>query len=178
MSVLYVAKRGSFDEFMKEYDPSVAATYRAAGQTLLFPSVANRDIEARVAITMRLLEDGADPSVVCDGINVLHVLLGPNKKHDAPVEAPMLRRLIEKGADINQPSTKWGPPLLGLIHNGPRPETAAAPFYDVFFDQPNLDIDVKYGNSVLRNDIFGDLWNLPLLRERVMAYEQAHHAPR
>ncbi len=36
------------------------------------------------------------------------------------------------------------------------------------------DIDVKYGNSVLRDDIFGDLWNLPLLRERVMAYEQAH----
>lgn len=175
MSLIHVAKRGSFGEFMKEYDPSVAATYRAAGQTLLFASVANRDIEARVAITMRLLDDGADPSIVCDGINVLHVLLGPNKKHDALREAPMLRRLIEKGADINQPSKKWGPPLLGLIHNGPRPETAAAPFYDVFFDQPNLDLNARYGNYVLWDSIFGDLWNLPMLRERALAYEEAHY---
>lgn len=177
MSLIYVAKRGSFDEFMKEYDPSIAAAFRSGGETLLFFSVANRDVDARVAITMRLLDDGADPSVVSNGINVLHILFSPNKKHDAQLEAPMLRRLIEGGADINQVSKKWGPPLLGLIENGPLDENAAVPFYDVIFDQPNLNLSATRGEGqfTLWDYIFGDLWNLPILRERTMAYEEAHH---
>lgn len=173
MSLVYAAWYESFDEFMKEYDPSAAATLLPTGQTLLFFSASNPNLEARVATTMRLLDDGADPSVVHGGLNVLHKLLGQNQTHDAQLEAPMLRRLIDRGADINLPSKKEGPPLLGLIRYGPRPESAAVPFYDVFFDQLNLDLHVKYGGYTLWGDIFGDLWNLPILRQRAMAYEEA-----
>lgn len=174
MSFVYSAWYGSFDEFINEYDPSTAATFRSGEQTLLFLSVTNPDVEARVAITTRLLDDGADPSVVSDGINVLHMLLGQNQTHHAQLEAPMLRRLIDLGADINLPSKKEGPPLLGLIRYGPRPESAAVPFYDVFFDQPNLDLHAKYGDHTLWGDIFGDLWNLPILRQRAKTYQDAH----
>jgi len=163
MSVLYSAKRGSYAEFLDEYEPSMAVTYRAAGgKTLLFESVANRDVEARVAITMRLLDDGADPSVVSGGMNVLHILLG-EKNHDARLEAPMLRRLIDGGADINQVSKRWGVPLIGLVESGFYPESARIPFYDVIFDQPNLDV------SLIKT-----VYSVPILRERMKTYQETH----
>lgn len=168
MSVLYAAQRSSFDEFLKEYTPDDAKRLWSGGRPLLFKSVANRDVEARVAITMRLLDDGADPSVASEGINVLHVLFD-QRTHDAAYEAPMLRRLIEGGADINLFSKRSGPPLAVLIQHGPSPETECVPFYDVLFDQPNLDLSSRY----LRDLIFNSAWNLPLLRERVLAYESA-----
>lgn len=169
------AMRATFDQFMEGYDPSLAPAFRSAGQTLLFGSVANRDIAARIAITLRLLDDGVDPSVLDADVNVLHVLFGPNKQHDAGLEAPMLRRLIECGADINQVSKRWGAPLIGLMENGPRPESAAVPFYDVIFDQPNLDLSVPYGQTTLREWILHGVYNLPILRERVLAYEESGH---
>lgn len=79
----------------------------------------------------------------------------------------MLRRLIDGGADINQVSKRSGPPLAVLIQRGPSPETERIPFYDVIFDQPNLDLTSRY----LRDLIFDSAWNLPILRERVAAYE-------
>lgn len=168
VSLLYAAQRASFDDFLKEYSPSDATRLFAGGRPLLFKSVSNRDVEARVAITTRLLDDGADPSVNSEGINVLHVLFD-QRTHDAAYEAPMLRRLIEGGADINLFSKRSGPPLAVLIQHGPSPETACVPFYDVIFDQPNLDLSSKY----LRDLLFDSAWNLPLLRERASAYESA-----
>jgi hypothetical protein len=119
-SIIILARSASFDEFMREYDPAMAKVHRPGAQTLLFSSVVNRDIEARVAITNRLIDDGADPSVVASGVNALHVLFG-RKGHDAALEAPMLKRLIEGGADINLASKKWGPPLVLVMKNGPWP---------------------------------------------------------
>lgn len=62
-----------------------------------------------------------------------------------------------------------GAPLANLIKHGPSPESARVPFYDVIFDQPNLDLSRPY----LHDLIFNSAWNLPLLRERVLAYESA-----
>lgn len=169
-SLIYAASACSYDDFLKEYTPADAMRLDASGRTLLFESVTNKDIEARVAITTRLLDDGADPSVATRGINVLHVLFG-TRRHDTEREAPMLRRLIEGGADINLVSKRSGPPLAVLIERGPSPESERVPFYDVIFDQPNLDLT----NSYLRNLIFNSAWNLPILRERVAAYESGHH---
>lgn len=168
MSLVYAAHRGSYEDFLKEYAPTDATRTFAGGRTLLFQSVGNKDVPARVAITMRLLDDGADPSVAPDNTNVLHVLFD-QRTHDAEYEAPMLRRLIEGGADINLFSKRSGPPLANLIKHGPSPESACIPFYDVIFDQPNLDLALPY----LHDLIFNSAWNLPLLRERVMAYESA-----
>lgn len=171
---IFVAKRGSFEEFMSEYEPAMAVTYRSVGETLLFSSVANSDIDARVAITMRLLDDGADPSVVCGGINVLHVLFA-RRGHDPVREAPMLRRLIEGGADINLVSKREGPPLVGLMERGPRPESARVPFYDVFFGRPDLDLSVPSmtAGKTLREFILAHS-GMPLLRERVAAFDAEH----
>ncbi|ART70531.1 hypothetical protein BTO20_20090 [Mycobacterium dioxanotrophicus] len=170
MSLLYAAQRATYDEFLEEYSPDDAKRLWSGGRPLLFKSVANRDVEARVAITMRLLDDGADPSVASEGINVLHVLFD-QRTHDTSFEAPMLRRLIDGGADINLFSKRFGPPLAVLIQHGPSPETACVPFYDVIFDQPNLDLSSRY----LRDLIFNSAWNLPLLRERVSAYESTRN---
>ncbi|CPR88187.1 hypothetical protein [Mycobacteroides abscessus] len=168
-SLITVAKRGSYEDFLREYTPNDASFVDGGGRTLLFPSVANRDIEARVAITMRLLDDGADPSIAPDNVNVLHVLFD-QRKHDPAYEAPMLRRLIESGADINLFSKRSGPPLAVLTEHGPSPESARVPFYDVIFDQPNLNLTYPY----LRDLIFNSAWNVPILRERVQQYESAH----
>lgn len=168
-SLITLAKRGSYEDFVSEYKPSDAAFVDGGGRTLLFPSVANRDVEARVAITTRLLDDGADPSAAPDNVNVLHVLFD-QRKHDPEREAPMLRRLIEAGADVNLFSKRSGPPLAVLIEHGPSPESACIPFYDVIFDQPNLNLTYPY----LRDLIFNSAWNVPILRERVREYELAH----
>ncbi|MGC7354114.1 hypothetical protein RBA38_23025, partial [Mycobacteroides abscessus subsp. abscessus] len=57
------------------------------------------------------------------------------------------------------------------IHErGPGPESVCVPFYDVIFDQPNLNLSYPY----LRDLIFNSAWNLPILRERVETYESAH----
>ncbi|SKM80635.1 Uncharacterised protein [Mycobacteroides abscessus subsp. massiliense] len=165
------AWEGSFEDFLSVYTPADATKLFGDGRPLLFKSVGNRDVKARVAITNRLLDDGADPSIAPDNVNVLHVLFD-QRTHDTEYEAPMLRRLIERGADINLFSKRSGPPLAVLIQHGPSPESECVPFYDVIFDQPNLDLTGRY----LHDLIFNSAWNLPILRERVLAYESAHES--
>ncbi|GLE55280.1 ankyrin repeat domain-containing protein [Mycobacteroides chelonae] len=174
-SLTITAKRGSLEQFLADYNPLTdAASIDSTGRTLLFESVANRDINARVAITNRLLDDGADPSVKSGGINVLHVLFG-RPGHDSQLEAPVLRRLIQGGADVNLTSKRYGPPLIGLIEHGPMPESAMVPFYDAFFEASHLDLSVQYGQETLREFILRGTYNLPILRERVLAYEGAQN---
>lgn len=170
MSLVYSASRGSYEDFLAEYSPADATKLFGGGRPLLFQSVGNKNVEARIAITLRLLDDGADPSIAPDHVNVLHVLFGV-RNHDAEKEAPMLDRLIDCGADINLVSKRDGPPLAVLIKHGPRPESACVPFYDVIFDQPNLDFTVPTGDGSLHDLIFNSTWNLPILRERTLAYE-------
>lgn len=169
MSLLHVAKYGSYEDFLKEYTPQDARWLSITGRNLLFEAVSNRDVQARVAIATRLLDDGADASLAPDKVNVLHVFFGV-RVHEPALEAPLLRRLIEGGADINLFSKRWGPPLAVLIERGPGPESVCVPFYDVIFDQPNLNLSYPY----LRDLIFNSAWNLPILRERVETYESAH----
>lgn len=170
MSVVGAAKAGTYAAFLSEYSPDDAKRFFAGDRPLLFQSVGNPDIEARVSITDRLLDDGADASIVSNGINVLHVLFGA-WRHDAKVEASMLRRLIGAGADINQVSKRSGPPLAVLIEHGPSPESERVPFYDVIFTQPDLDLSAPCLRGTLRDLIFNSVWNLPILRERATAYE-------
>ncbi len=172
VSVAGAAKACSYADFLKEYSPDDATRLFAGNRSLLFQSVANPDIEARVAITDRLLDDGADASIVSNGMNVLHVLFG-TRRHDTKVEEPMLRRLIDAGADINQVSKRSGPPLAVLIEHGPSPEAERVPFYDVIFAQPNLDLSARCLRGTLNDLIFNSVWNFPILRERATAYEAA-----
>lgn len=173
MSLIYAAQTGTLEDFLKIYTPADATLLGAGGRPLLFYSLMNRDVEARVAITTRLLDDGADASVVSGGINVLHVLFG-RRGHDAELEAPVLHRLIERGADINLVSKRWGPPLVGLIEHGPLPESARIPFYNVFFGSPNLDLSIPAmrADKSLKDFILAHS-GMPVLRDYVLEYTSA-----
>lgn len=134
------AKLGTFEDFLKVYqgggvDPT----------SLLLSAISNHSVPDRIAIAEKLLEDGADASVVEgeDRVNCLHVLFGgPREDHDFEAEAVLLRRLLEGGADINLWSPRFGYPLQVLV-GVPISDEKLVPWYDVIFSRPELDLDVK-----------------------------------
>lgn len=137
----FVAGNGSAEEFFSAYDPSQASWVSpSTGQSLLSFAVANGDVAARVAISTRLLDDGADPAWEGrGGVNLLHTLLGA-RDHDFVAEAPLLERLIAGGADINRVVPRFGTPLETATVDSAFTEAELAPVYDVFFAQPDLDL--------------------------------------
>ena len=165
------ADSGSYEDFARVYRPGVDTDYRGAGaRTLLFYALQNRDIDARIAIANLLLDDGVDASVVSGNLNVLHVFFG-NGPHDPDREAPLLNRMIDAGADINQVSKKWGPPLITLVEHEWR---SADPFQEALFSRPDLDLSAPYGRTTVRGFILDGPWNLPALVERIHAYDAEH----
>lgn len=137
----FIAGNGTFEEFVSAYEPADAAwSSPATGETLLKFAVGNHDVDARIAIATRLLDDGADPSYAADGgTNLLHVLLG-RRQHDFAAEAPLVERLIAGGADINRVIPRFGTPLETATVDSEFAEAELAPLYDVFFAQPDLDL--------------------------------------
>ncbi|WP_157516867.1 hypothetical protein [Mycobacterium sp. MS1601] len=177
-SVSFAAGSATYEQFLEARHPVDAVSFRkSGGRTLLFDSVANKAISARIAITHRLLDDGADPSVESAGINVLHVLFG-RRGHDAQREAPMVQRLLDGGADINLVSPRFGPPLIGLAKNGPRPETARVPLYDLIFDRPDLDLSLPSGTAgkSLREFVLAHS-GMPLLHEKIQQFDRRRRSP-
>jgi len=148
---IYLAEEADEQEFLAVYDPAVTPTYQseAAGDTVLFGALFNPDPDARVAIANRLLDDGADPSIVTrSGATVLHVLL-TNPDLDAEGDAQVLRRLLAGGAPINRIDSKRGAPLAILFDNYTLEDDEAEPLYEAFFERPDLDLDAR-GNMGLR----------------------------
>lgn len=143
ISPKYLAQKSSVEKFLAAYQPEMARGSSAGGSlNALSGAVTNRDLEARVFITNRLLDDGADPSVSGDdGTNLLHQLFF-QREHDFVAEAPVLARLFAGGADINEYSPKWGRPLQVLMENRGLRDRLLGPFYDVIFAQPGIDWEV------------------------------------
>lgn len=139
---ILAAKRGDLETFLADYDPQTTPffTSGSTGQTVLFGALANRDPATRVAMANRLLDDGADASVVTtSGVTLLHVLL-TQRDQDLQAEAPLLARLVEAGADINKPDPKRGAPLA-ILAASRIPDAEAEPMYRPFFARPDLDLD-------------------------------------
>ncbi|MGO1467735.1 MAG: hypothetical protein ACTHWB_09015 [Microbacterium gubbeenense] len=148
---ILLAEEADEQEFFAAYDPSVTPMYQsdAVGETVLFGSVFNPDPDARTAITNRLLDDGADPSVVTrSGTTVLHVLL-TNPDLEPESDAHLLRRLLAGGAPINRVDSKRGAPLAILFDNYTLEDDEAEPLYEAFFERPDLDLEAR-GNMGLR----------------------------
>lgn len=101
----------------------------------------NGDPLSRVAIATRLLDDGADARASTNGhVNALQVLLSATT-HDFTAEAPPLARLLDEGADINADSGgRWGTPLQTLSRTFKFSDEDLAPFYDILFARPELDV--------------------------------------
>lgn len=139
---ILAAKRMDYETFMAEYDPAVTPSFTSpsTGQTVLFGALANRDPVTRVAIATRLLDDGAAADVVTtSGTSLLHVLF-TQRRHDVPAEAVVLQRLLDGGADVNHVDPRFGAPLAILVASH-LPDEVLAPFYEVLFARPELDLD-------------------------------------
>lgn len=134
---LYEVVNHSYDEFMSVYNASDASSI---ADDLLLRSLANNDATARIAIASQLLDDGADPAAeFTNGVTTLHVLLGQGV-HEFEAEVPLLRRLLDGGADINKVIGKFGTPLETLAGQFRFSDETLAPVYDVLFARDDLDL--------------------------------------
>lgn len=130
-------------EFFAVYQPYWAIQSNPGHSSTLWGAIANDDPSARVAISNRLLDDGADPAFADgEGVNLIHILLNKHE-HDFVAEAPLLRRLLDGGADINQYGRKLGPPLMVLTTSPYMRDDELDPFYDVIYSRPDIDFTVR-----------------------------------
>jgi ankyrin repeat protein len=138
---------------------------------LLLRSLGNNDVTARIAIASQLLDDGADPAAQYkDGVNTLHVLLGGGL-HDFEAEVPLLKRLLDGGADINKVIRKFGTPLETLAAQFKFSDETLAPFYDVWFARDDLDL---LQTSVHDRSVYANVQKWVQRREALVARMDAH----
>jgi len=169
--------RWSYEEFEAVYEPQDASAWRSLrGDTVLERALRNVSPAALVAIATRLLDDGADAAVVTrvEQVNVLHLLFS-QKRHDFDLEAPLLERLLDAGADPNLVSPVWGTPLQMLNRQGKFSDAELAPFYDVVFARPGIDLlkPGDQGRSSLQSARLAGPRRSGL-RERMEAYLTEH----
>lgn len=176
---ILAAKRADLESFLADYDPSTTPSFTSpsTNQTVLFGALQNRDPSTRVAMANRLLDDGADASVVTTtGVTLLHVLL-TQREHDPQAEGPLIARLLEGGADPNKPDSKFGAPLA-MLYNSGIPDDQAEPMYLPFFARDDLDLDAP--ESKLRSVREAILGPNPDYRPRLQAlvrdYDTRHGA--
>lgn len=163
------AKNGSLEEFLHVYEAKVDDP-----TDLLVRALTNKQPAARVAIADRLLDDGADAGIIQGGNSTVNVLFG-QRKHDVPLEAPLLQRLLDLGADVNHASRLGDEPLIQLLNHVSLRDPEMAPFYDVMFARTDLDLDATSAGSdeSVRDRVHASGGFVrPLMRERVDAYRQ------
>jgi hypothetical protein len=132
----------NYEEFEAVYEPQDATAWLdSRGATVLQLALRNRVPATLVAITNRLLDDGADATLITrsEQVNVLHLLFS-QKRHDFALEVPLVGRLLDSGADLNWVSPVWGTPLQILNGQGKFSDAELAPFYDVIFARPEVDL--------------------------------------
>lgn len=94
-----------------------AADFRAAftatddATDLLIPALTNPNAAERAKIAMFLLDQGADVNGDSEGRSPMHVLFA-QQKHSFKQEAPLVERMLEAGADINQRERRGDLPIL------------------------------------------------------------------
>ncbi len=142
------AKSGSYEDFLALYDGDAHAV-SSTGLTLLHRALGNRHLDARIAISNRLLDDGADAGAVVapEGYSTLHILFS-HTSHDFAGEVWLLERLLEGGADVNANAARWGTPLQTLAGLHKYSDEELAPFYDVFFARDDLDLLTPAGEGI------------------------------
>lgn len=139
------AKRGTYEEF--------AGLYEGSGEdptALLIPSLTHKDPQVRFDIANRLLDDGAQASEAekMDGLSTLHVLFGHRRKsHNIGLEVPLLRRLLDVGADVNFHAPRLGFPLETLSSVAMSDEELA-PVYDVLFSRDDIDLSLPVDGAL------------------------------
>ncbi|WP_420114026.1 hypothetical protein [Pseudactinotalea sp.] len=172
--ILGAKRAASLEAFLENYDPAVTPTFASpsTGQTALFGALANRDPQTRVAIANRLLDDGADASVVTSsGTTLLHVLL-PQRAHDPAAEAGLVTRLLDGGADVNAADAKLGAPLA-MLYNTSIVDEDAVPLYQAFLARADLDLDARATQALSVRELILEAAprNRPILQQLVRERE-------
>ena len=90
----------------------------------------------------------------------MNVLLG-QRAHDPDLEAPLLQRLLEAGASVNQPSRRGEPPLIQLLQAPTLTDQAMLGLDGVILARPDLDLDARAMPA--------SKTNLETIRERIVA---------
>ena len=145
-----VLRRGTIEALDAVYRPSWVRYDYDGTTTLLNLALANPDPVQRVALACRLIDDG----VGADRWQPLHVLFGRND-HDFELEAPLVQRMLDEGADVNRVvrDKKRGTPLEYLAGMGKFSDRDLAPFYDALLAWPALDLlqTSSHDRAVLAN---------------------------
>lgn len=148
----YWLKRASIEDFEAAYDPVTWPSHTdSTGLPLVAEAMSNQDPATRAFIVGRLLDDGADATVVLDeGYTLLHVLLA-QRARDPEVDPPLVRRLIAAGADVNRPAGRHQRRPVEEVDHPKLSAEELEPYYRAFFDQPGLELlaPSPHGRSVL-----------------------------
>lgn len=166
------AEEESLVEFLADDTPDEVTFSLSTGDAPLLRAMLNLDIEARLGIAERLLDDGADASVtLSSGLNALHLLFS-NREHDLDCEAALAARLIAGGADVNAISKRQGPPLLTMIDSGMASLAGIGVVIDAITESTMIDLEVLVNRrgrprKTLREEIATSAWHIPEVRERL-----------
>ncbi|GAB3293529.1 hypothetical protein GCM10027427_12600 [Pseudoclavibacter terrae] len=172
------AEEDSLEAFLADYTPDEATFSLSTGDTPLLRVMLNPDLEARLRIAERLLDDGADASVtLSSGLNALHLLFS-NREHDLDGEAALVARLVAGGADANAVSKRHGPPLLAMIDSGMGSLPGVGVVIDAITESTTIDLEVLVNRrgrprKTLREEIATTDWRIPDVRARLGVPQQA-----
>ncbi|WP_162799280.1 hypothetical protein [Nocardioides sp. 616] len=156
-TVFSLAKWASTDRILSAYQPGDLLTRDpATGWPLLHTVLDNPDVDARIDVAARLLEDGADPATTTpEGLTPPHILLREHGTRDHAREAALLQRLFDAGADPNAVAEKVGTPLNCLARMTNLDEESRLPLYDVLLAHPQFDPRTRVGRTKTAWDALG-----------------------
>ncbi len=143
-SPLYVAKKGSYEEFCEVFDEEANDV-----TDMLFAALTNGDPEARAKICNDMLDRGADASREEYGQNALTILLGRHR-HLGAGDGALVQRLIDGGADVNFRNRSGDLPLRLAITVRAADDEQRREVYEALFGADELDLSLP---SNVRNPV-------------------------
>ena len=166
-SLCLLAGSGTAAEFRAAFTATDDAT------DLLIPALTTPTAAERAKIAMFLLDQGADVNGDSEGRSPMHVLFA-QQKHSFKQEAPLVQRMLEAGADINQRERRGDLPILQLVGNSSVRDDLAALLYEVLLDWPGLDLSLPVSPSrpdgrTARDEIMSGAWVRKRLRAMIEA---------
>ena len=143
-SPLYVAKKGSYEEFCEVFDAEANDA-----TDMLFGALTNGDPEARASICNAMLDRGADASREEYGQNALTILLGRHRDL-GDGDAALVQRLIDGGADVNFRNRSGDLPIRLAITVRVADDEQRREVYEALFGTGELDLSLP---SSVRNPV-------------------------
>lgn len=142
MNIYLTARMKSAEEFYELYDKKYL-NEPYDGNTLIIYGIGNTEPDDRYNITNFLLDEGADAKVIdIYGNTLLHILLG-HVEHDLERTIELCKRLIGLGVDINHKDNKNRLSIQWIINMVKYTDAELMPLYDLWFSQPDVDINTK-----------------------------------